>query len=161
MQETDNLLKTLNVKSLLEALLVYTPKGYKDLNLLKHFELGLSGVLEVDILDKRNYAKVLKIFAYSKRFYKNLELVFFNYSAFHYNQFKTGESLFIYGKLEQSSFNQAYIINTPKILTEFGKISLIFKKVKNHKKIQENLQKLISLENLKRKALKRISCIYC
>lgn len=76
MQETDNLLKTLNVKSLLEALLVYTPKGYKDLNLLKHFELGLSGVLEVDILDKRNYAKVLKIFAYSKRFYKNLELVF-------------------------------------------------------------------------------------
>ncbi|MCQ2870847.1 ATP-dependent DNA helicase RecG, partial [Helicobacter pylori] len=117
MQETDNLLKTLNVKSLLEALLVYTPKGYKDLNLLKHFELGLSGVLEVDILDKRNYAKVLKIFAYSKRFYKNLELVFFNYSAFHYNQFKTGESLFIYGKLEQSSFNQAYIINMPKILT--------------------------------------------
>ncbi|GAA9259096.1 ATP-dependent DNA helicase RecG [Helicobacter pylori] len=154
MQETENLLKTLNVKSLLEALLVYTPKGYKDLNLLKHFELGLSGVLEVGILEKRNYAKVLKIFAYSKRFYKNLELVFFNYSAFHHSQFKTGESLFIYGKLEQSSFNQAYIINTPKILTEFGKISLIFKKVKNHKKIQENLQKLISLENLKKEGIK-------
>ncbi|OOQ36649.1 ATP-dependent DNA helicase RecG, partial [Helicobacter pylori] len=115
MQETDDLLKTLNVKSLLEALLVYTPKGYKDLNLLERFETGLSGVLEVDILEKRNYAKVLKIFAYSKRFCKNLELVFFNYSAFHHSQFKTGESLFIYGKLEQSSFNQAYIINTPKI----------------------------------------------
>ncbi|WP_033748896.1 ATP-dependent DNA helicase RecG [Helicobacter pylori] len=154
MQEINHLLKTLNVKSLLEALLVYTPKGYKDLSLLERFEMGLSGVLEVGILEKRNYAKVLKIFAYSKRFYKNLELVFFNYSAFYYNQFKTGESLFIYGKLEQSSFNQAYIINTPKILTEFGKISLIFKKVKNHKKIQENLQKLLSLENLKKEGVK-------
>lgn len=141
MQETDDLLKTLNVKSLLEALLVYTPKGYKDLSLLERFETGLSGVLEVGILEKKNYAKVLKIFVYSKRFYKNLELVFFNHSVFYYNQFKTGESLFIYGKLEQSSFNQAYIINTPKILTEFGKISLIFKKlkiIKKYKKIYKN-----------------------
>ncbi|WP_104687293.1 ATP-dependent DNA helicase RecG [Helicobacter acinonychis] len=154
MQEINHLLKTLNVKSLLEALLVYTPKGYKDLSLLERFEMGLSGVLEVDVLDKKNYAKVLKIFAYSKRFCKNLELVFFNYSAFHYNQFKIGESLFIYGKLEQSSFNQAYIINTPKILKEFGGISLLFKKAKNHKKIQENLQKLISLENLKNEGIK-------
>ncbi len=154
MQEINHLLKTLNVKSLLEALLSYTPKGYKDLSLLERFETGLSGVLEVSILDKKNYAKVLKIFAYSKRFCKNLELVFFNYSAFHYNQFKTGESLFIYGKLEQSSFNQAYIINTPKILKEFGGISLLFKKVKNHKKIQENLQKLLSLENLKKEGIK-------
>ncbi len=154
MQEINHLLKTLNVKSLLEALLSYTPKGYKDLSLLERFETGLSGVLEVSILDKKNYAKVLKIFAYSKRFCKNLELVFFNYSAFHYNQFKTGESLFIYGKLEQSSFNQAYIINTPKILKEFGGISLLFKKVKNHKKIQENLQKLLSLESLKKEGVK-------
>lgn len=76
LQETDDLLKTLNVKSLLEALLVYTPKGYKDLSLLERFETGLSGVLEVGILEKKNYAKVLKIFVYSKRFYKNLELVF-------------------------------------------------------------------------------------
>ncbi len=142
------------MKSLLEALLSYTPKGYKDLSLLERFETGLSGVLEVHVLDKKNYAKVLKIFAYSKRFCKNLELVFFNYSAFYYNQFKTGESLFIYGKLEQSSFNQAYIINTPKILKEFGGISLLFKKVKNHKKIQENLQKLLSLENLKKEGVK-------
>ncbi|WQU96683.1 ATP-dependent DNA helicase RecG [Helicobacter pylori] len=154
MQEINHLLKTLNVKSLLEALLVYTPKGYKDLSLLERFETGLCGVLEVHVLEKRNYAKVLKVFVYSKRFCKNLELVFFNYSAFYYNQFKIGESLFIYGKLEQSSFNQAYIINTPKILTEFGKISLIFKKVKNHKKIQENLQKLLSLENLKKEGIK-------
>ncbi|WQU98109.1 ATP-dependent DNA helicase RecG [Helicobacter pylori] len=154
MQEINHLLKTLNVKSLLEALLSYTPKGYKDLSLLECFETGLSGVLEVHVLEKRNYAKVLKIFAYSKRFCKNLELVFFNYSAFYYNQFKTGESLFIYGKLEQSSFNQAYIINTPKILKEFGGISLLFKKVKNHKKIQENLQKLLSLENLKKEGIK-------
>ncbi|WQV00895.1 ATP-dependent DNA helicase RecG [Helicobacter pylori] len=154
MQEINHLLKTLNVKSLLEALLSYTPKGYKDLSLLERFETGLSGVLEVHVLDKKNYAKVLKIFVYSKRFCKNLELVFFNYSAFHYNQFKIGESLFIYGKLEQSSFNQAYIINTPKILKEFGGISLLFKKVKNHKKIQENLQKLLSLENLKKEGIK-------
>ncbi len=154
MQEINHLLKTLNVKSLLEALLSYTPKGYKDLSLLERFEMGLSGVLEVHVLDKKNYAKVLKIFVYSKRFCKNLELVFFNYSAFHYNQFKIGESLFIYGKLEQSSFNQAYIINTPKILKEFGGISLLFKKVKNHKKIQENLQKLLSLENLKKEGIK-------
>ncbi|ANH48822.1 ATP-dependent DNA helicase RecG [Helicobacter pylori] len=154
MQEINHLLKTLNVKSLLEALLSYTPKGYKDLSLLERFETGLSGVLEVHVLDKKNYAKVLKIFAYSKRFCKNLELVFFNYSAFYYNQFKTGESLFIYGKLEQSSFNQAYIINTPKILKEFGGISLLFKKVKNHKKIQENLQKLLSLESLKKEGVK-------
>ncbi|WQV06748.1 ATP-dependent DNA helicase RecG [Helicobacter pylori] len=154
MQEINHLLKTLNVKSLLEALLSYTPKGYKDLSLLERFETGLSGVLEVHVLDKKNYAKVLKIFAYSKRFCKNLELVFFNYSAFYYNQFKIGESLFIYGKLEQSSFNQAYIINTPKILKEFGGISLLFKKVKNHKKIQENLQKLLSLENLKKEGIK-------
>lgn len=142
------------MKSLLEALISYTPKGYKDLSLLERFETGLSGVLEVHVLDKKNYAKVLKIFAYSKRFCKNLELVFFNYSAFHYNQFKIGESLFIYGKLEQSSFNQAYIINTPKILKEFGGISLLFKKVKNHKKIQENLQSLLSLENLKKEGIK-------
>ncbi len=154
MQEINHLLKTLNVKSLLEALLSYTPKGYKDLSLLERFEMGLSGVLEVHVLDKKNYAKVLKIFVYSKRFCKNLELVFFNYSTFYYNQFKIGESLFIYGKLEQSSFNQAYIINTPKILKEFGGISLIFKKVKNHKKIQENLQKLLSLENLKKEGIK-------
>ncbi len=154
MQEINHLLKTLNVKSLLEALLSYTPKGYKDLSLLERFEMGLSGVLEVHVLDKKNYAKVLKIFAYSKRFCKNLELVFFNYSAFYYNQFKIGESLFIYGKLEQSSFNQAYIINTPKILKEFGGISLLFKKVKNHKKIQENLQSLLSLENLKKEGIK-------
>ncbi len=154
MQEINHLLKTLNVKSLLEALLSYTPKGYKDLSLLERFEMGLSGVLEVHVLDKKNYAKVLKIFVYSKRFCKNLELVFFNYSAFYYNQFKIGESLFIYGKLEQSSFNQAYIINTPKILKEFGGISLLFKKVKNHKKIQENLQKLLSLENLKKEGIK-------
>ncbi|AGT74803.1 DEAD/DEAH box helicase family protein [Helicobacter pylori SouthAfrica20] len=154
MQEINHLLKTLNVKSLLEALLSYTPKGYKDLSLLERFETGLSGVLEVHVLEKRNYAKVLKIFVYSKRFCKNLELVFFNYSAFYYNQFKIGESLFIYGKLEQSSFNQAYIINTPKILKEFGGISLLFKKVKNHKKIQENLQKLLSLENLKKEGIK-------
>ncbi len=154
MQEINHLLKTLNVKSLLEALLSYTPKGYKDLSLLERFEMGLSGVLEVHVLDKKNYAKVLKIFAYSKRFCKNLELVFFNYSAFYYNQFKIGESLFIYGKLEQSSFNQAYIINTPKILKEFGGISLLFKKVKNHKKIQENLQNLLSLENLKKEGIK-------
>ncbi|WP_033738370.1 ATP-dependent DNA helicase RecG [Helicobacter pylori] len=154
MQEIDHLLKTLNVKSLLEALLSYTPKGYKDLSLLERFEMGLCGVLEVHVLEKRNYAKVLKVFVYSKRFCKNLELVFFNYSAFHYNQFKIGESLFIYGKLEQSSFNQAYIINTPKILKEFGGISLLFKKVKNHKKIQENLQNLLSLENLKKEGIK-------
>ncbi len=154
MQEINHLLKTLNVKSLLEALLSYTPKGYKDLSLLERFEMGLCGVLEVHVLDKKNYAKVLKIFVYSKRFCKNLELVFFNYSAFHYNQFKIGESLFIYGKLEQSSFNQAYIINTPKILKEFGGISLLFKKVKNHKKIQENLQSLFSLENLKKEGIK-------
>ncbi|WP_120819648.1 ATP-dependent DNA helicase RecG [Helicobacter pylori] len=154
MQEINHLLKTLNVKSLLEALLSYTPKGYKDLSLLERFETGLCGVLEVHVLDKKNYAKVLKIFVYSKRFCKNLELVFFNYSAFYYNQFKIGESLFIYGKLEQSSFNQAYIINTPKILKEFGGISLLFKKVKNHKKIQENLQKLLSLENLKKEGIK-------
>ncbi len=142
------------MKSLLEALLSYTPKGYKDLSLLERFETGLCGVLEVHVLDKKNYAKVLKIFVYSKRFCKNLELVFFNYSAFYYNQFKIGESLFIYGKLEQSSFNQAYIINTPKILKEFGGISLLFKKVKNHKKIQENLQSLLSLENLKKEGIK-------
>ncbi len=142
------------MKSLLEALLSYTPKGYKDLSLLERFEMGLCGVLEVHVLEKRNYAKVLKVFVYSKRFCKNLELVFFNYSAFYYNQFKIGESLFIYGKLEQSSFNQAYIINTPKILKEFGGISLLFKKVKNHKKIQENLQKLLSLENLKKEGIK-------
>ncbi|WP_033604514.1 ATP-dependent DNA helicase RecG [Helicobacter pylori] len=154
MQEINHLLKTLNVKSLLEALLSYTPKGYKDLSLLERFETGLCGVLEVHVLDKKNYAKVLKIFVYSKRFCKNLELVFFNYSAFYYNQFKIGESLFIYGKLEQSSFNQAYIINTPKILKEFGGISLLFKKVKNHKKIQENLQSLLSLENLKKEGIK-------
>ncbi len=154
MQEINHLLKTLNVKSLLEALLSYTPKGYKDLSLLERFEMGLCGVLEVHVLDKKNYAKVLKIFVYSKRFCKNLELVFFNYNAFYYNQFKIGESLFIYGKLEQSSFNQAYIINTPKILKEFGGISLLFKKVKNHKKIQENLQKLLSLENLKKEGIK-------
>ncbi|WP_033759230.1 ATP-dependent DNA helicase RecG [Helicobacter pylori] len=154
MQEINHLLKTLNVKSLLEALLSYTPKGYKDLSLLERFETGLCGVLEVHVLEKRNYAKVLKVFVYSKRFCKNLELVFFNYSAFHYNQFKIGESLFIYGKLEQSSFNQAYIINTPKILKEFGGISLLFKKVKNHKKIQENLQSLLSLENLKKEGIK-------
>ncbi|WP_033751306.1 ATP-dependent DNA helicase RecG [Helicobacter pylori] len=154
MQEINHLLKTLNVKSLLEALLSYTPKGYKDLSLLERFEMGLCGVLEVHVLEKRNYAKVLKVFVYSKRFCKNLELVFFNYSAFYYNQFKIGESLFIYGKLEQSSFNQAYIINTPKILKEFGGISLLFKKVKNHKKIQENLQKLLSLENLKKEGIK-------
>ncbi|WP_033752976.1 ATP-dependent DNA helicase RecG [Helicobacter pylori] len=154
MQEINHLLKTLNVKSLLEALLSYTPKGYKDLSLLERFETGLCGVLEVHVLDKKNYAKVLKVFVYSKRFCKNLELVFFNYSAFHYNQFKIGESLFIYGKLEQSSFNQAYIINTPKILKEFGGISLLFKKVKNHKKIQENLQNLLSLENLKKEGIK-------
>ncbi|WP_033783111.1 ATP-dependent DNA helicase RecG [Helicobacter pylori] len=154
MQEINHLLKTLNVKSLLEALLSYTPKGYKDLSLLERFETGLCGVLEVHVLEKRNYAKVLKVFVYSKRFCKNLELVFFNYSAFYYNQFKIGESLFIYGKLEQSSFNQAYIINTPKILKEFGGISLLFKKVKNHKKIQENLQKLLSLENLKKEGIK-------
>ncbi|WP_033789460.1 ATP-dependent DNA helicase RecG [Helicobacter pylori] len=154
MQEINHLLKTLNVKSLLEALLSYTPKGYKDLSLLERFETGLCGVLEVHVLDKKNYAKVLKVFVYSKRFCKNLELVFFNYSAFYYNQFKIGESLFIYGKLEQSSFNQAYIINTPKILKEFGGISLLFKKVKNHKKIQENLQKLLSLENLKKESIK-------
>ncbi|EQD89789.1 DEAD/DEAH box helicase family protein [Helicobacter pylori SouthAfrica50] len=154
MQEINHLLKTLNVKSLLEALLSYTPKGYKDLSLLERFETGLCGVLEVHVLDKKNYAKVLKVFVYSKRFCKNLELVFFNYSAFYYNQFKIGESLFIYGKLEQSSFNQAYIINTPKILKEFGGISLLFKKVKNHKKIQENLQNLLSLENLKKEGIK-------
>ncbi|ADU85404.1 ATP-dependent DNA helicase RecG [Helicobacter pylori] len=154
MQEINHLLKTLNVKSLLEALLSYTPKGYKDLSLLERFETGLCGVLEVHVLEKRNYAKVLKVFVYSKRFCKNLELVFFNYSAFYYNQFKIGESLFIYGKLEQSSFNQAYIINTPKILKEFGGISLLFKKVKNHKKIQENLQSLLSLENLKKEGIK-------
>ncbi len=154
MQEINHLLKTLNVKSLLEALLSYTPKGYKDLSLLERFETGLCGILEVHVLEKRNYAKVLKVFVYSKRFCKNLELVFFNYSAFYYNQFKIGESLFIYGKLEQSSFNQAYIINTPKILKEFGGISLLFKKVKNHKKIQENLQKLLSLENLKKEGIK-------
>nr|WP_199769256.1 ATP-dependent DNA helicase RecG [Helicobacter cetorum] len=154
MQEMNEILKKLNAKSLLEALLIYVPKGYRDLSLLEYFEIGLSGTLEVTILDKKNYAKVLKIFVYSKRFNENLELVFFNYSAFHYNQFKIGESLFIYGKLEQSSFNQATIINTPKIVTEFGKISLLFKKVKNYEKIQENLQSLISLENLKNEGIK-------
>lgn len=41
-----------------------------------------------------------------------------------------------------------------KIFIEFGKIFLIFKKVKNHKKIQENLQKLILLENLKKEGIK-------
>lgn len=60
-------------------------KGYKDLNLLECFEMGLSGVLEVGILEKRNYVKVLKIFVYFKWFYKNLEFVFFNYSVFYYS----------------------------------------------------------------------------
>ncbi len=57
MQEINHLLKTLNVKSLLEALLSYTPKGYKDLSLLERFEMGLCGVLEVHVLDKKTTLK--------------------------------------------------------------------------------------------------------
>lgn len=54
------------MKLFLEVLFVYMFKGYKDLNLLECFEMGLSGVLEVGILEKRNYVKVLKIFVYFK-----------------------------------------------------------------------------------------------
>lgn len=133
------------MRSLLAYCLDNIPKGYFSTYLIESLRLGECGALEIEIMSIKTQ-KSLIINAKAIAFNEAIKIVIFHYRSYHYEKFRIGNKLFVYGSIQTESKNaHNKILINPKIVTEINTIKVIFKT----RGINLNsLQKYISIESL-------------
>ncbi len=89
------------------------PTAYHDYRIKPYLDLK-EPLLEIEVGSSHKLPKFLKIEAYAKNIEQKIELIFFHTSAYHYQVFKEGTTLFVSGRV-QKSFGNLQLIQPKKI----------------------------------------------
>ncbi len=118
--------KRAGLSSILEMALL-APKRYFDYRIKPFLDLQ-EPLLEVRIQSSQKLPKYLKVLAYAKNIDKEIELLFFHTSSYHYQTFYEGAQLFISGKIKR--FGQKIQMIQPQKIANY-KIGKIFAQYKS------------------------------
>ena len=89
------------------------PASYHDYRIKPYLDLK-EPLLEIEVGSSQKLPKFLKIEAYAKNIDQKIELIFFHTSAYHYQVFKEGATLYVSGRV-QKSFGNLQLIQPKKI----------------------------------------------
>nr|WP_121021388.1 ATP-dependent DNA helicase RecG [Helicobacter vulpis] len=146
-------------------LVLHPPKGYRAYTLLENLQPNQQGCLEVEYLGM-SAAKVLKVRARALAFQREIELVCFNYSAYHVHALSQ-KRYFVYGKISHNHYSGAFQMTQPQVVQTPQTIALYFKKEAKHtrafkaQKTTRNypdfVRQILSIKNLAKLALVGVS----
>ncbi len=94
-------------------LALYVPTAYHDYRIKPYLDLK-EPLLEIEVGSSQKLPKFMKVEAYAKNIDQKIELIFFHTSAYHYQVFKEGATLFVSGRV-QKSFGNLQLIQPKKI----------------------------------------------
>ncbi|MDR1461054.1 MAG: ATP-dependent DNA helicase RecG [Campylobacteraceae bacterium] len=138
----------LNVSSCIELALI-APMRYDDFNVCKFPKIDELNVVEVIIDKVQKHPKFLQIFA--KAWDKNVEIIIFNPTNFHFSNFKPTNKFFVRAKVEHA-FNKLRLLQ-PKIAYEIDKILPIYKTTIAQKSVAALMSEYLHVENLEEEGL--------
>ncbi|WP_120944987.1 ATP-dependent DNA helicase RecG [Helicobacter labacensis] len=146
-------------------LVLHPPKGYSIYMLLENLQPNQQGCLEVQYLGM-SAAKVLKVRALALAFQREIELVCFNYSAYH-TQVLSQKRYFVYGKISHNNYTGALQITQPQVIQNPQSIALYFKQEAKYtrafkaqkaiKNYSNFVRQVLSVDNLAKLALVGVS----
>lgn len=132
-------------------LILNPPKNYQNKTLLPTLTHNAIGAVRVEITQstKAGFGKktYLKILAHCLDFTQTLYMTLFHPKPFMYKNFAEGAQCVVYGKLEQKG--AIWTITQPKIIHDFGAITLEFKTTPAKNKILNALCALITHDTLR------------
>ena len=144
-KETLKKLAKIGIHNLYEAIL-YVPKSYTNTFLMRDLS-DSSGVIFVQIIDKKRLSKILKIRATAPHFDCDIDINIFHPKPFHNTLFAVGKEMYLLGVVAQ--FNGIYQINQPKIITQINQIVANFPTTKmKNANLNEIFREVITREAL-------------
>jgi ATP-dependent DNA helicase RecG len=141
----------LNVSSCIELALI-APVRYENLNLYKFPKPNEVNVVEIDIQKAEKNSKFLKI--YVKAWGKDMEVIIFNPTSFHFSNFRAQNRLFVQARVEYA-FGKLRLLQ-PKIIHEIGKIIPVYKTVIAQRSMMSLMSEYLSVKNLEEEGLPRV-----
>ncbi|MDR1554455.1 MAG: ATP-dependent DNA helicase RecG [Campylobacteraceae bacterium] len=144
-------LQKLNVNSFIELALI-APVRYDDFNICKFPKINELNVVKISIDKVQRHPKFLKL--YVKAWNKNVEVIIFNPTNFHFSSFKPLSRLFVQTRVEYA-FGKLQLLQ-PKIIHEIGKIVPVYKSVIAQKSMMELINEYLHIENLEEDGLPKV-----
>ncbi|MDR2342354.1 MAG: ATP-dependent DNA helicase RecG [Campylobacteraceae bacterium] len=141
----------LNVNSYMELALI-APVRYENLNLCKFPKPNELNVVEIDIQKVEKNSKFLKL--YVKAWGKDMEVIIFNPTSFHFSNFRTQSRLFVQARVEYV-FGKLRLLQ-PKIIHEVGKIIPVYKTVVAQRSVMSLMSEYLSVKNLENEGLPKV-----
>ncbi|MDR1285456.1 MAG: ATP-dependent DNA helicase RecG [Campylobacteraceae bacterium] len=141
----------LNVSSYIELALI-APTRYEDLNICKFPKVNELNVVEISIDKVQRHPKFLKI--YAKAWDKNVEIIIFNPTNFHFSNFKPTNKLFVQARAEYA-FGKFQLLQ-PKITYEINRILPVYKTTIAQKSMAALINEYLHVKNLEDEGLPKV-----
>ncbi|MDR0408375.1 MAG: ATP-dependent DNA helicase RecG [Campylobacteraceae bacterium] len=138
----------LNVGSYIELALI-APVRYEDFNVYKFPKINEFNVVEISIDKIQKYPKFLKV--YAKAWDKDVEIIIFNPTSFHFSNFRVTNKFFVRAKVEYS-LNKLQLLQ-PKIAYETGRVLPIYKTSVAQKSMVSLINEYLDVKNLEDEGL--------
>jgi ATP-dependent DNA helicase RecG len=133
-------------------LALIAPVRYENLNLCKFPKPNELNVVEIDIQKVEKNSKFLKL--YVKAWGKDMEVIIFNPTSFHFSNFRTQSRLFVQARVEYV-FGKLRLLQ-PKIIHEVGKIIPVYKTVVAQRSVMSLMSEYLSVKNLENEGLPKV-----
>ncbi len=138
-------LKKLGVQTLLDLALII-PHRYENLYLSKTLTYGKNHVIEATIQTTSYHPKYFKFTSMAHNLNQQIDGIIFHPRKYHHDRFKSGERLYLYGKIEQN-FETLQIVQ-PQIVDEINTIVPKYKSKLQNKTVIKFIKKYLTQDNL-------------